>query len=99
MFGQGSTFELFLTTAKRVQPRSMTMGSHHYVQLCQSPLLELINPEDFKSVKIIFPAGASVPQQCEEVIREKFHNLQVCKRWILKAPALIIVNGISQGIL
>ena len=52
------------------------MGAKHYVELAESELLENIDPECLDSVKMLFPAGSSVPSDYEPLIRTKFRNLK-----------------------
>ena len=77
MFGKGFQLEVLLNTITEVKPTSIALGTHHYVQLAESDILQQTDPEELKSVKLMLPAGAAVPSSCEIRVRAKFPNLSV----------------------
>ena len=77
MFGPNFSLDTLLQTIIDVQPTTVAMGAHHYVQLAESDLLESADETQLSSVKMIVPSGSAVPVSCEEVYRRKFPNLQI----------------------
>ncbi|XP_059093403.1 luciferin 4-monooxygenase-like isoform X1 [Tigriopus californicus] len=76
MFGPDFKLEHLLNAIISAKPKSITIGTHHYVQLAESELLANTNPEDLASLEYIAPAGAAVPSSCEESYRQKCPNLK-----------------------
>lgn len=76
MFGKGFSLQTLLNTLTEIKPSAVAMGTHHYVQLAESDELQLVDPEDLESVKLLLPAGAAVPSSCELAIKAKMKNLE-----------------------
>ena len=55
---------------------SISIGTHHYVQLSESKELEEYDCDKLDSVELLLPAGASVPASCEIAWKEKCRNLK-----------------------
>ena len=67
----------------RVRPQYLALGSHHYVQLSESPdLLASGFRGDLDSVKLMIPSGAAVPDSCRIKIMKSFIALKVILRQI-----------------
>ena len=77
MFGPGFTLDTLVDTIVKVKPVTITVGTHHYVQLAESDAMDSRDPEDFESVKLLLPTGAAVPSSCEVKLRKKFRGLMV----------------------
>ena len=78
MFGKSFTLDHLIQTIIDVQPSSVGLGTHHYVQLAESDALAKVDPAKLASVKLLFPAGAAVPDSCEGKLLEKFVSLKAC---------------------
>jgi hypothetical protein len=50
MFGPGFSLTLLMNTIKDVKPRSVLLGTHHYVQLSESALLQQTDTKDLVSI-------------------------------------------------
>ena len=77
MFGPKFTMDMLVGTIARVRPSTVALGTHHYVQMAESNILDNRDPSDFDSVKALFPAGAAVPSSCETKLKKKFTGLLV----------------------
>ncbi|TRY63736.1 hypothetical protein TCAL_04290 [Tigriopus californicus] len=77
MFGPDFQLEHLLNTIVSAKPKSITIGTHHYVQLAESELLANANPEDLASLEYIAPAGAAVPRSCAAFYHKMCPNLKV----------------------
>lgn len=77
MYGPNFQLEHLLNTIITAKPKSITVGTHHYVQLAESELLANANPEDLASLEYIAPAGAAVPPSCAALYHKKCPNLKV----------------------
>ena len=77
MFGKTFTMDHLVKTIVMYKPSSVTIGTHHYVQMAESNFLQGIKPEKLKSVKLLLPVGAAVPFSCEEILMKKFIGLKV----------------------
>lgn len=75
MFGKGFKLSILLDTIVEVKPSTIALGTHHYVQMAESDVLQQVDPQDLESVKLLMPAGAAVPSSCEVKIRAKFKSL------------------------
>ena len=71
--------DMLVNTIVKVRPSAVAIGSHHYVQMAESDILERNNAADFESVKILMPTGAAVPSSCEDKLRMKFKGLLVSR--------------------
>lgn len=77
MFGRSFTLDHLVKAILEAQPRTITIGSHHYVHLAESDVLDSVDPEGLACVRVIVPTGASVPECCEGKLRRKLKGLQV----------------------
>ena len=84
MFGEGITLKMILDAMAQSKNKSVSIGTHHYVQLSESKELEEYPSEELDQVEMLIPAGAAVPEICEIAWKEKCPNLKV------------IVNGYGQ---
>ena len=60
MFGTDFKLEHLLNTIIEKKPKQIVIGTHHYVQLAESDILDQADPDDLDSVDLIAPAGAAV---------------------------------------
>ena len=79
MFGQGFSLSLLIETIKEVQPQTVILGTHHYLQLSESALLQQTDPKNVESVKLMIPVGAAAPSCCQPKIQKVFTS---CKVWL-----------------
>ena len=77
LFGSGFSLQKVLDTIIEARPRVVVLGTHHYVQLAESDILQEARPEDLDAVEFILPAGAAVPASCADLMKSKFQKLQV----------------------
>ena len=64
--------------------KSITLGTHHYVQLSESKELEEYDSEKLDKLELLAPAGAAVPASCEIAWKAKCRNLKT------------VINGYGQ---
>ena len=74
MFGKSFQLQHLINTIVNVKPSTVALGTHHYVQMAESDALDCVDPEELKSVVLLFPAGAAVPQSCEGKMMKKFNG-------------------------
>ncbi len=96
MFGKDFKLEVLLNTILEVKPASIAIGTHHYVQLAESDILQQTDPEGLDSVKLIMPAGAAVPSSCETLIRMKFRNVMAVLNVYGQTECGLITAGFTQ---
>jgi len=97
MFGPDFTLKILLDTIVEAQPGTVALGSHHYVQLAESDILDKVDPESLDSVTTLFPAGSAVPSSCEIKIKEKFRNLQGVLNGYGQTESGIATIGLGQA--
>ena len=76
MFGKGVTLKLILDAIAESKNKSISLGTHHYVQLSESKELEDYDSDLLDSVELLIPAGAAVPAICEINWKKKCRNLK-----------------------
>lgn len=76
MFGADFKLEILLKAIKVAQPEALMLGAHHYVQLSECNVLDIVNADDVACVTKIFPAGSAVPAICQTNLKKSFKNLE-----------------------
>ena len=84
MFGEGITLKMILDAIAESKNKSLTLGTHHYVQLSESKELEEYSSGKLDQLEMLIPAGAAVPESCEILWKAKCRNLKA------------IMNGYGQ---
>ena len=78
MNGPEFTIQKLLEVTKIEQPKSLVIGSHHYVQIAEMDLnITGLRKQDLSSVFSIMPVGTSVPEGLFQKLQSKFPNLIV----------------------
>lgn len=77
MFGNDFHLEVLLKAIKVAQPEALMLGAHHYVQLSEYNVLDIVSADDVACVTKIFPAGSAVPGICHANLKKKFENLEI----------------------
>ena len=78
LVGKGFTIQKFLEEIKVAKPISLTIGTHHFVQMSEIDLnLTGLDKTDLSSVLWIMPVGASVPPISFQKLQNIFPNLKV----------------------
>lgn len=95
MYGPNFQLEHLLNTIITAKPKSITVGTHHYVQLAESELLANANPEDLASLEYIAPAGAAVPPSCAALYHKKCPNLKGVLNVYGQTEGGILTMGLS----
>ena len=96
MFGKNFTLDILLNTILEAKPTTIALGTHHYVQLAESDILAKANPADLASVKFLAPAGAAVPQSCEQKFKDKFPNMIGVLNMYGQTESGVISTGVSS---
>ena len=70
------------------------LGTHHYVQLSEFDLSTTgLSPDSLKSVKVVIPVGAAVPDIC----RAKLKKIFPYSVWYMKIYGQSEAGVVSQG--
>ena len=78
MYGVGFTLQRLLEAVKIEKPKSLTLGSHHYVQMSEMDISTTgMDKQDLSSVFWITPVGTSVPSISFSKLQNMFPNLKV----------------------
>jgi len=77
MFGKEFSLSFLMETIKEVKPQTVILGTHHYLQLSESTLLQQTDPKDLESVKLMIPVGAAAPSCCQPKIQKVFTCCEV----------------------
>ena len=78
MYGAGFTLQRLLEAVKIEKPKSLTLGSHHYVQMSEMDISTTgMDKQDLSSVFWITPVGTSVPSISFSKLQNMFPNLKV----------------------
>ena len=76
MYDKDFRLEHLTSTILAVKPQTVTLSAHHYIQLSEST--DLAGQEDnLTSVRILFPAGSSVPSSCQPKLMKTFRGVIV----------------------
>ena len=84
MFGEGLTLKMILDATAESGNKSISLGTHHYVQLSESKELEEYDSDKLANLELLMPAGAAVPASCEIGWKAKCRNLKT------------VINGYGQ---
>ena len=78
MNGPEFTIQKLLEATKKEQPKSLVIGSHHYVQIAEMDLNTTgVQSQDLSSVFWVMPVGTSVPEGLFAKIQKKYPNMVV----------------------
>ena len=78
MNGPEFTIQKLLEATKKEQPKSLVIGSHHYVEIAEMDLNTTgLQSHDLSSVLWVIPVGTSVPEGLFAKIQTKFPNMAV----------------------
>ena len=92
MYGAGFTLQKLLEAVKIEKPKSLTLGSHHYVQMSEMDVSTTgMDKQDLSSVFWITPVGTSVPSISFSKLQNMFPNLKVKLRDIFTICEHLII--------
>ena len=77
MFGNGFKLDMLVKTIKKEKPKQISIGTHHYVQLAETNILDDMDPKDLDSIQLVVPTGAAVPLAIQKRLKKKMRNLKV----------------------
>ena len=78
MSGAGFTLQKLLKAVKNEKPKSLTIGSHHFVQMSEMDLASTgLEKQDLQSVLWVMPVGSSAPSISFIKLQNLFPNLKV----------------------
>ena len=71
-----------LNQVKKLKPKGLILGTHHFVHMSEVAFDETgLVRHDLGSVLWITPVGASVPPVSAKNIKKLFRNMAVCKHY------------------
>ena len=99
MFGEGFKLQHIIEAIYESQCATISVGTHHYVQLSESDVLKNADPKKLESIELLFPAGAAVPSSCEEIYKAKMKNLKfVMNGYGMSEVGVLTINNTSTAI-
>ena len=78
MNGPSFSLQKMLEAIRDEKPKSMVIGSHHFVQMSEMDFSTTgLNTQDMSSILWAMPVGTNVPDICFEKLKNIFPNLKV----------------------